>query len=456
MPESPLPPLTPAPGPIAEGERISAIDATRGLALLGIFMVNIQLMAHPLGVALKGGLGDESTWSRLAWHVQHVLAESRSFPLFSMLFGMGIAMQWSRAQAAGRAFTPTYVRRLLVLGVLGLAHALLLWFGDILFYYACVGFVLLAFVRRQPRTQAMWGLGFYGLSIAMMAAMLALSLLAAELSSSAGESPPLQGTTEVATADPSVSNLPSVHDLLSGFTEGKGQSPDDPLWIGAETRSLRDGPYADATFMRLILWASGLFFYFLLTGHVVMILGLFLLGSAMLRSGVLFDPASPWPRRLAILGLGVALPVTIAASILTRHAGSEVGREIAAAIHLLIGPIQSMGYLGAIALVYRRARRPGAWAWLEAAGRMPLSNYLSQSVVGSIVFQHWGFARFAAWPYWQCLLLVLGVFVVQVLISRAWMARFRFGPLEWLWRTLSYGRPPAMRRSNPVGVATGE
>jgi uncharacterized protein len=429
-------------GPIGDGERLGALDATRGLALFGIFLVNVQLMARPLGEVLDGAVGGDGGWSTIAWHASHVLAEGRSFPLFSMLFGMGMALQLGRAAGAGRKFWPTHVRRVLALAVIGLLHAILLWFGDILFYYACAGVVLLAFTSARVKTLVTWGVSLWGVTTLIMALLVLLSQLV----------PP---DAEAAAAESVQAAGASVRDLIEGMKSGQATEPSSPLWVAAETRAMRDGPYADATLMRLILWASGLVFYFLITGHILMILGLFLIGMAMVRSNVLTDPMNPWPKRLAIVGLGVVLPISLVLSYLSQHAGTPLGNDLAKALHSSLGPAQSMGYLGVILLLYRRARR-GSWlGLLEAAGRMPLTNYLTQSAVGGVVFQHWGLAQFGEWRYGACLGLVVGTFALQLVVSHAWMTWFRFGPMEWLWRTLSYGRMPAMRRGR-AGAITGE
>ena len=156
----PNPPLTPPPaapperlGPVREGERIVTLDVLRGFALFGIFMVNMQFFALPFSDifaprAFDGGPASE----RLAWGLVKLLFEYKFISLFSLLFGVGLVVQMTRAEARGHSFVPVFLRRLAVLALIGLVHGILLWYGDILFFYGCVGTILLLCRRLRPKT----------------------------------------------------------------------------------------------------------------------------------------------------------------------------------------------------------------------------------------------------------------------------------------------------------------
>ncbi|MEX2219113.1 MAG: hypothetical protein WD749_10180, partial [Phycisphaerales bacterium] len=148
--------------PVAEGERIGAIDTTRGFALLGILVVNMQYFGEPFGTAIdhvppRGG----TTLDVGAFYIEKVLCEGKFYPLFSLLFGVGLAVQWSRAAARGRGFLAPGFRRLGALAVMGMAHGLLLWYGDILFVYATAGVWLLLMVWARARTLVLTAVPVY-------------------------------------------------------------------------------------------------------------------------------------------------------------------------------------------------------------------------------------------------------------------------------------------------------
>jgi uncharacterized protein len=151
--------------PVAEGERITAMDSARGFALLGILMVNMAYFSEPLGVVLgaapkEGGTGLDRF---AAWFVSSI-CEGKFFTLFSTLFGMGLTIQYLRAQARGEALGWRGVRRLVFLGAIGLCHALLLWYGDILFLYAMCGLVMLLVLKWQARSLAILGVVLLGIA----------------------------------------------------------------------------------------------------------------------------------------------------------------------------------------------------------------------------------------------------------------------------------------------------
>ena len=145
--------LPPPLGPVKERERIVALDVLRGFALLGIFMVNMQFFAMPFGELISPDFYDgASIGDVLAWGFVKAFFEYKFISLFSLLFGAGLIIQMTRAEARGRRFVPLYLRRLLVLAVIGLVHGFGLWYGDILFVYACAGLVVFLCRRWRPKT----------------------------------------------------------------------------------------------------------------------------------------------------------------------------------------------------------------------------------------------------------------------------------------------------------------
>lgn len=241
-------PAAPALKPTSTVERIEALDVARGIALFGIFMVNIQFMVQTLGYMLEGRGPEEGPVAAGFHYLTRVLFESKSYPLFSMLFGMGLMLMRERAVARGRRFVAPYLRRLAMLFAFGLCHALLVWHGDILFYYACFGLVIMWFGPCNPRT-----LAITGLSLIVLASLL---LLAISLLGMLGGEPPL---TEAGV----VTTFPEFWQALKS---GDVMGPMDPAWSAGEADAIGNGPFAAAVGMRAINWITGIVWWMILGG----------------------------------------------------------------------------------------------------------------------------------------------------------------------------------------------
>lgn len=408
--------------PVAGTDRIQALDVVRGFALLGILLMNIEGMAGPL-MASMTGLDPQLTGAdRWVDGAIYLLVQGKFYPLFSLLFGMGFAVMLMRAEAAERPFFGLYLRRVLALLAIGLAHALLLWSGDILVTYALMGFVLLLFFRRTPRTRLpKWGIG-------LMLVPLVLTLSMGLLGSA------MQAMPEEARA---------------GFEQAMAQqSAQMAAEIEAQRQAYGSGTFAEATAQRLHDFGSMIGFILI---YGAFVLGLFLLGAWFARSGAIARPGEF--ARLHARLRWVALPVGLAmvgVSFLLEPS-LDFGRldlraSTAQALQMAGGAVMALGYLG---WVVRGLDCPATAAWLNLlapAGRMALTNYLLQSLVMTTLFFGYGLGYFDQLPRaWQPL-LVLAFFALQVALSRWWMTRFRFGPAEWLWRAATYGHLPPMRR----------
>lgn len=416
-------------GPTSTGERVTSMDIARGIALLGIFMVNIQIMTQPLGWLIEGSAVKEGPLSAAAHYVTRVLFESKSYPLFSMLFGMGLVLMHDRARAAGRAFVPVYLRRLALLLLMGLAHAWLLWYGDILFYYACFGLGIMWLAPLRARTM---------LILAIVASVLAavwvsgLTLLQAV----AGGQPEPSGLK--------VAGFAEFRDALFAWKLQGG--PLDPAWSLGETDAIKHGPFAHAVQMRGINWVSGIVFWVIFGGVFLHVPAMFLLGASIMRAGILAHTRGPWMKRFLLLGLLVGLPGSTAAVVMGEYGGpNSTLYGLGTALTYLVGPCLSLGYVG-LAMWLAHA---GALRWLgralAAAGRMALTNYLLQSLLVAAVAQHWGLARFGTISRVEMVGIVLGIYCFQLVASRLWLSRFAMGPMESLWRSGTYLRLGGVR-----------
>jgi uncharacterized protein len=413
------PDLTPADlRPTAPAQREPILDVLRGFALLGILLVNVELMRGSDIYAVfsgdapaVGSAGDELTRFAVGWLVTGKFVSS-----FALMFGIGAALIVGRAHRAGRAPRRLLARRYGWLMVFGLAHMVLLFPGDILFAYGLAGLLLLPFVQVGPRVAAWWGI----------ALVLATAALVVVLTAAGGAGPPDAGVDDPYTAS------------FLEFVESRAE-----FAVAAR----QDGPYADVVVANA--WEALL----VQTGALLVlpwILGMFLLGFAAGRAGLVADLRghAPLLRRGALVGLSVGLVANLplglagplAGSAGPAETGSVVWGVLAAAAQLAAAPVLAVGYLCLLTLLCLRI---GAIGPLASVGRMALTAYLLQSVLAAVVFA--GFGLYDRLGSAQALLVVVVVWSVLLVGCPLWLRGFRFGPVEWLWRTLTYGERQALR-----------
>ena len=394
-PPEPQPPSTDVrPAPAAE--RIHAIDVVRGVALLGVLLANL-LFAFRVPVSRGYLPPDDSApaLDRWAESLVQFAIQGKAITLFSVLFGVGLAIQLERFARLGR---PRYwlARRLAVLLLFGVAHLTLLWNGDILTEYALAGLLVLPFLGLRSRTLAVLALVLYAFYV-------------------------------IAPGLPFMPEWPDEATLRDEMEQA--------------LRIYGSGTFADIRRYSLHEWRVFSPIYLSL---FTVTPALFFAGVLLWRSGVLRDPAPHRDRlwAVAIVGLlagaGLTLvgqkdPTTMAAMLESFLAASVAPVVFAA------------GYGAALLLAVDSGIAAPAWRIFAAAGRMAFTNYLVQSIVFTTLFFGYGsglMGRLGAFP---ALVLGLAFFAGQAAFSRWWLARFRFGPFEWVWRSLTYGRAQPMR-----------
>lgn len=412
-----------ASGPVTAAERIQAMDVLRGFALLGILLMNIEAFVSPVLAAITGldpMLTGADRWTDA---LIYILVQGKFYTLFSLLFGMGFAVMMARAQASGRSFGALYLRRTLVLLVIGLAHMVLIWSGDILTVYGLVALGLLLFRQWEPSRLLKWGVLLFVLPAAMLLALGGLASLAQQDPASAAE------------MEQSLATQASMMDAA----------------LEAQREAFGSGSYGQAVAQR----TEDLKF---MLSHVVVvtgwqILGLFLIGAWFVRSGAITRPLE-FPalyRGFRLIAFPVGLGLMLASFWIMPTA--ELGRMDVAwglgnALAMIAGLLMSLGYLGwVVGGLQSPGRASRLLAKLAPAGRMALTNYLLQSIVCTLVFYGYGLGYFEQLSRaWQ-VPFVLALFAMQVVFSHWWLARFRFGPAEWVWRAATYGALPPMRLS---------
>lgn len=390
--------------PLSAGRRIAAVDVVRALALFGVLLINLMRhadIAIPGRVLARLPTADIDRWldPLLRW-----VWEGKAQCLFSLLFGFGFALMIDRLERGGAAAGANYARRLAVLLALGLAHLYLAWYGDILHVYALAGFGLLVF-RRAP-TGVLIGLG---LTLSLFSGMASDLWLAAH---------------------------PALDAQLAG-ADRLGRAARWSIWQGDDYGRFV-AQMAQANWREY--FASPVFPALTATA-----LGRFLLGAAIFRLGWPGEPEQA--RRLARRGLVILLPVGLLLSAVRPWiyaSGWPASDAQLLALELVDGAGQLALAAGWAALAVWLARG-GAERGLAAVGRMALTHYLSQSLVFLFVLYGFGLGWLRYDGALFALTLALVVFSAQMAFSLWWLARFRLGPAEWLWRTLTYGRAPPLR-----------
>ncbi|NNB95421.1 DUF418 domain-containing protein [Corallococcus exiguus] len=422
-------------GPVELSERVHLLDALRGFALLGVFVSNSlswfsgrSLLPNEQAQALAAPMLEVVVRQLYAFFV-----DQKFVTLFSLLFGLGFALQMTRAEGRGTSIVPVYRRRLLVLLGIGLVHMFAIWVGDILSTYALVGFVLLLFRQRSDRTVLTW--------VAVLFVVLPLTLSIAQRFG-----PELMHGKEAAEqAAKATRDLEAAHRtaFLSGLS----------------SESVLTSQKANALFAWQNLPNPGRPIW------LCIILGRFLLGLWTGRQKLLEDVERHRKLLVRVMawGLGVGSAVaTLSLVLYLRSRGTPGGpwgqtsqppwmvgmRTLREVGYLFMG----CGYAAAFALLFQKERWRKVLGVLTPAGRMALTLYLTQSVISIALYDGWGLGLVGHTPPSRTVLLCLGVFAAQVAFSHWWLARFRFGPVEWLWRSLTYGRLQPMRLA-PAGEA---
>jgi len=419
--------ISPTLTPVSAENRIEAMDVLRGFALFGILLVNIKGMVGPLNLTMLGtdvSLTGINYWADAA---VYIFGYSKFYTLFSLLFGMGFAVMLARAREAGKNFGGLYLRRLFVLFLFGLVHGTLIWSGDILLTYSLFGLLLLLFFRNTPQSRLpKWSLTFFMIPV-MFVLLSGLIGWGSQFSEAASRE------FSKAMASEKTDMLASIEAQRAAY--GHGAYP-EIVQQAIEDRS------TILSYMGFMGW---------------MILGLFLLGAWFIRSGAIRYPET-YPRLYAWMrniGLPLGLIMTVWSFIVFPYFDfSRYDMEIATANAAIFvgGLMMSLGYM---AWIIRGLESP-VWAprlaILAPAGRMALTNYLLQSIIGTLIFYNHGLGFYEQLPLFAQIPFVFAVFALQVMVSKWWLSRFQFGPAEWLWRALTYLRMPPMRIDRPAGA----
>jgi uncharacterized protein len=420
--------------PVDAGERLVLLDALRGFALCGVFVSNVYLWfsgrAFLPPAQLKAAIESASWLDTAAMHAVMFLVFGKFITIFSFLFGLGFAVQMGRAEERGASIAPLYARRLAVLFVIGVSHLLLLWYGDILSTYAFIGFWLLLFRQRSDRTLLTWA---------------AVCILVV----------PVLGTV--------VMKLPT---LLAGSPEAAAAVAKAASERTAALKAQTLEAFMNGTWFQVVRANATYFVQDFIKPLLTLLLvffGRFLLGLLAGRRRLFHDVPQHLPLFRKVFKGGLVLGIVgggLGVLVQQLFMRKVLLPESLPWLPYVMGVVRQLGevglaavYVSGFTLLFQREAWQRVLSVLAPVGRMALTNYLSQTLLSVGLFYGYGLGLIGKVGPALSIAIALGIFTLQVGVSHLWLARFRFGPAEWLWRSLTYGKAQPLRRAPEPTVA---
>lgn len=448
MAADPALPQTSSPllfAPVQSRERISSVDVLRGFALFGILWMNIVAFALP-GAAYGDPTvaGGASGANFIFWLFSQILVEGKMRTIFSMLFGAGAVLLTSRAEerGAGARVADIYYRRTMWLIVFGLLHAYFIWSGDILYGYGVAGLLLFPFRKQSPR-------------LLIAAGLVVLAVLAPKSILYGRHLESLRARAALADAA-AASQRPLTDEQREAQTQWREKMTEMKPSRAEVDEEIADhrGGYGKLFPRRMKDVSRGQSKGFYRFGFFD-VAGMMLLGMGFLKLDIFSAQRSRgFYAALAALGYAVGIPINwiitqrdAAASfdpaeMFFGFSGYDLGRLAVA-----------LGHVAVVLLICKAGILRGLTSRLAAVGQMALSNYLGTSIVCVLLFDGSGFGLFGRFERVQLLYVVLPIWIAQAILSPLWLRRYRFGPMEWVWRSLTYWQPQPMRLDAAVREA---
>ena len=417
-PKSPLAVLAPAE-PTTAGERIAVLDVLRGFALYGVLLANtVHFFSGRAFMARVDAMAQTDAADQVFLFLASTLVDGKAMTLLTFLFGLGFALQLQRAEAAGRSGLVTYLRRLAALTLIGALHVLLLWWGDILWGYAIAGVGLILFRRMRGWKLLAWAVGL------ALLPQLALSLPAV--------------TKAIAPLLPAPADGAAFRaKLLAAIT-------------GHDRRALTQ------MHLQQLYYHLGSIWLWYFPGLV----GRFLVGYWAGTTRLLQDAGRRLPlfRQLALWGLVLGIPGSSILAVLRLlrrlNFKIQIGLFHALSVPAELGTmLLCCGYAAVVVLLMQRPTFRRSLLLIAPVGQMALTTYLAQSLICTFLFYGWGLGLATRVQPARLVPVTLAIFLAQILFAHAWLSRFRFGPMEWLWRSLTYGRLQPLVRRVGAGAA---
>ncbi len=391
------------------------MDILRGVAVLGILVMNIQSFAMP-SVAYSNptvyeNLSGNDLW---VWLMSHIFADQKFMAIFSMMFGASIVMLSQKAQKEHMRSTNLQNRRFVFLAIFGLIHAYFLWYGDILFVYAVCAFFMFTF--RSKKTASLVKTGIILLAIG------------------------------------------SVISLLIGYSvpfweQGEYEATKTDIWTPEPSAISEEIDFYRGTWERQILYRAPQAFQMETTVFLFetfwKVTGLMLIGMALYKRRVFKAKQSvKYYSKMIGYGLGLGLPLVAAGTILDFHYDWDFKLSFFffSQFNYWGSVLVALGYVGIVMIVSKTSTRSFIAKRLSDVGRMALSTYLMQSIICGFLFYGHGLALFGDLDRSAQMVCVLGIWVFNIVFATVWLNRFKYGPFEWIWRSLTYGKMQPMRK----------
>ncbi|WP_057912464.1 DUF418 domain-containing protein [Peribacillus muralis] len=387
--------------PLQDNRRLASIDILRGLAILGIFLVNMPSFHSPL-LYMDAARPWSRGWDGILYRFSDVVAQASFYPLFAFLFGFGAIILAIRSEEKGIAFPFLFSKRLSFLLALGCMHAFFIWHGDILINYAMFGFALLFFYKMKGKTLILLGLVCYVLPFAILGALF----------------------------------------LVMGSIDNEGIAiTKDSKMMERSVEVYQTGTFLEIMKQRALDWYmvnnlvnAGILF--------LSIFPFFLIGAGVAKQGYLQNPI-PYRKKLKVIMI-VSLLLGLMIKCLPYVGTFDFGTMFVQ--DYFGGPLLTVFYITAITLLAGKIGACRLLMPLSYVGRMSMSNYLFQSIVSTTIFYSYGLGLYGSVSYTTGFIFLQALFCLQILLSILWMSLYKYGPVEYVWRVVTYGKKPVMKR----------
>ena len=425
-----------AAAPVLGADRIASLDVLRGVAILGILVINIYGFAMPFPAygnpLLMGGTDPLNMGT---WFFTHIVVDQKFLSIFSMLFGAGIIMMTGRAEQRGARYGRIFYRRQFWLLILGALHAYFIWLHDILFLYAAIGMLAYLFRNATPRKLIISASGLLLLTLLMNFAI-------------SGQSRVMQLNVEEITVRMNAGEELTDQDegMLAAWQEQRAFMAPNAEDMHEDV-SLHQGNYAEITTHRVPFALQLQSYGIVLQGWRV--LALMLIGMVLMKTGVLAaERSATFYRKMMLLSYGIGLPLMAYSAIdLNAHNFDLIYVfGMGGLPNFVASIVVGLGHVGLVMLWIKGDFMQKLLQRFAAVGRMALSNYLLHSIILTTVFYGYGLGLYGSISRFGQMGFVVAVIVLQLLLSPWWLARYRFGPFEWLWRSLTYWQRQPMLR----------
>jgi len=396
-------------------KRILSLDLLRGFAVLGILIMNVQSMSM-IGSAYINptSFGDLTSINKWIWVLSDLIANSKFMSIFSMLFGAGIILFTERALEKGRRAGQLHYRRNFWLFVFGMVHAYLIWYGDILVAYSLCAFLAFVFRKLKPRTLIISSILFFIVPIIF----------------TVGSGLTIQTWPEEAYNQNMESWMPASETIEAEISAMQGN------WIKQMDKRV-PGTIFLQTF--LFFWST-----------MWRVMSMMLLGMALYKWGIITAKKSKeFYMKMTVITLAIGFFFTGSGIVQNfRHSWSMEFSMFPGSMYNYVGSVATaLSYIAMVMLLAKSAKFIKLKEIVSSVGKMAFTNYILMSVLGTFIFYGHGFGLFGTVERSGQILIVLGIWIVLLVISPLWLKIYQYGPLEWIWRVLTYWRSQPMKKA---------